>query len=86
MDYMVKEHGRPWWIEQGVKCPDCNFNEFTIMDQSHIVWMNSYVVETHNDIEYKADMRCQNCQCAWSVSIKEEKAVRKESRVLRSVS
>lgn len=86
MDYLVKEHGEAWWMEQGVKCPDCNFDDFFISDQSYTIWMKSYVVETHNDVEYKADMRCRNCKCAWTVSIKVKNAVEKESRVLRSVS
>ena len=86
MDYMIKEHGYVWWIEQEVKCPDCGHEEFDIIDQNHIVWMNSYVVNTHNDVEYQADMRCQRCRCAWTVSIKEKDAVKKESPILRSVS
>lgn len=84
MEYVIKERGQEWWKTQGVKCPDCESDSFTIVDQSFNVWMKHHVVDEYNDIEYKADMACY-CSCKWTVSVKVIDAVKKGNLALRSV-
>jgi hypothetical protein len=85
----VNEHGIKWWLDRGVKCPDCN-------DTNNLVILNqrresiSRCASDMCDAQYTADFVCGNfthgvevtktfgCGCKFKASYVEKEVIHKK--------